>query len=80
LCTGKLKCVITGEVKDIFPVQEVRTLLETGRWASKTENLVVAGNVVDLGNMWRFHYLCYKNGGGELKGSLMAFSSPGITA
>uniref|UniRef100_A0A8P4G8H9 Transporter n=1 Tax=Dicentrarchus labrax TaxID=13489 RepID=A0A8P4G8H9_DICLA len=36
-----------------------------GQWASKTEYiLVVAGNVVGLGNVWRFPYLCYKNGGG----------------
>ncbi|XP_033506574.1 sodium- and chloride-dependent betaine transporter-like isoform X1 [Epinephelus lanceolatus] len=38
---------------------------DRGQWASKTEYiLVVAGNVVGLGNMWRFPYLCYKNGGG----------------
>jgi SNF family Na+-dependent transporter len=38
-----------------------------GKWANKTEYLlVVAGNVVGLGNVWRFPYLCYKNGGGEL--------------
>ncbi|CAF97749.1 unnamed protein product [Tetraodon nigroviridis] len=35
-----------------------------GQWASKTEYiLVVAGQVVGLGNVWRFPYLCYKNGG-----------------
>ncbi|XP_041804960.1 sodium- and chloride-dependent betaine transporter-like [Chelmon rostratus] len=38
---------------------------ERGQWSSKTEYfLVVAGNVVGLGNVWRFPYLCYKNGGG----------------
>ncbi|XP_056913020.1 sodium- and chloride-dependent GABA transporter 3-like [Takifugu flavidus] len=36
-----------------------------GQWTSKAEFiLVVAGNVVSLGNVWRFPYLCYKNGGG----------------
>uniref|UniRef100_H3CRA4 Transporter n=1 Tax=Tetraodon nigroviridis TaxID=99883 RepID=H3CRA4_TETNG len=36
-----------------------------GQWASKTEYiLVVAGNVVGLGNVWRFPYLCYRYGGG----------------
>eukprot|EP00064_Thunnus_orientalis_P020125 superscaffoldBa00005373_g20257 len=38
---------------------------DRGRWANKKEYiLVVAGNVVGLGNVWRFPYLCYKNGGG----------------
>ncbi|XP_068191552.1 sodium- and chloride-dependent GABA transporter 3-like [Antennarius striatus] len=38
---------------------------DRGQWASKTEYiLVVAGQVVGVGNVWRFPYLCYKNGGG----------------
>uniref|UniRef100_A0A3Q3X1T5 Transporter n=1 Tax=Mola mola TaxID=94237 RepID=A0A3Q3X1T5_MOLML len=41
------------------------TETQRGQWASKTEYfLVVAGNVVGLGNVWRFPYLCYKYGGG----------------
>uniref|UniRef100_A0A665XEW1 Transporter n=1 Tax=Echeneis naucrates TaxID=173247 RepID=A0A665XEW1_ECHNA len=39
---------------------------DRGQWANKTEYImVVAGSVVGLGNVWRFPYLCYKNGGGE---------------
>ena len=37
------------------------------QWTRKREYiLAAAGNVVGLGNVWRFPYLCYKNGGGEL--------------
>lgn len=41
-------------------------LLDRGQWANKLEFLLaVAGTLVGLGNLWRFPYLCYKNGGGE---------------
>lgn len=38
---------------------------ERGQWTNKVEFiLAVAGHIVGLGNVWRFPYLCYKNGGG----------------
>ncbi|KAI1890207.1 hypothetical protein AGOR_G00171300 [Albula goreensis] len=40
-------------------------LQDRGHWANKTEYLLaVLGHVVGLGNVWRFPYLCYRNGGG----------------
>ncbi|XP_062860366.1 sodium- and chloride-dependent GABA transporter 3-like [Trichomycterus rosablanca] len=42
-----------------------KKIQERGHWGSKTEFfLAVAGDIVGLGNVWRFPYLCYRNGGG----------------
>uniref|UniRef100_A0A667XFM6 Transporter n=1 Tax=Myripristis murdjan TaxID=586833 RepID=A0A667XFM6_9TELE len=38
---------------------------EREKWGNKVEYiLAVAGHIIGLGNVWRFPYLCYKNGGG----------------
>ncbi|KAJ8255696.1 hypothetical protein COCON_G00195600 [Conger conger] len=45
--------------------EKEEVLQARGQWASKAEFLLaVAGQIVGLGNVWRFPYLCYKNGGG----------------
>ena len=48
------------EVKDEVEVKE------RGQWGNQLEFvLTIVGFAVGLGNVWRFPYLSYKNGGGE---------------
>lgn len=46
--------------------EEEEQTLERGQWNNKLEYVLsVAGEIIGLGNVWRFPYLCYKNGGGK---------------
>lgn len=42
------------------------TYRKRGQWANKREFiLATAGEIIGLANVWRFPYLCFKNGGGK---------------
>lgn len=46
--------------------QTPKELEGRGYWGNKAEFiLTVMGAIIGPGNVWRFPYLCYRNGGGE---------------
>uniref|UniRef100_A0A674J1B5 Uncharacterized protein n=1 Tax=Terrapene triunguis TaxID=2587831 RepID=A0A674J1B5_9SAUR len=48
------------------PVKNKPEMEPRGQWSNKMEFMLsVAGEIIGLGNVWRFPYLCYKNGGGN---------------
>lgn len=72
-----------GETKPVFPVMEKAKedgTLERGHWNNKMEFVLsVVGEIVGLGNVWRFPYLCYKNGGGESHCTIPAILEEGAS-
>ncbi|KAF2979746.1 hypothetical protein EK904_012770 [Melospiza melodia maxima] len=63
---GEMVPTHPGMEKEKEEEEEEEQTLERGQWNNKLEYVLsVAGEIIGLGNVWRFPYLCYKNGGGK---------------
>uniref|UniRef100_A0A7N9AQV7 Transporter n=1 Tax=Mastacembelus armatus TaxID=205130 RepID=A0A7N9AQV7_9TELE len=57
--------LVFNKMLDMDTARPTSSTLTRGQWSNKVEFLLaVAGQIIGLGNVWRFPYLCYKNGGG----------------
>ena len=54
-----------GSIAEVFASDKRSKTVQRGHWSRKVEFfLSCLGYAVALGNVWRFPYVCYANGGG----------------
>lgn len=63
--TAPFSLITEPNMKSTTEIKE-KEMLQRGNWGGKLEFILTCvGYAVGLGNVWRFPYLAFKNGGGK---------------